>query len=626
MRTFSLSLFLLLVATPAAALPTEKVAERALGATVSVIARDDDGKVRRASGFLVSKDVVATTLRMVSGAASLSVKRPGDDREHAVDTIYGRDRRRNLILLKLDKPIAGARALRLAKKAPGVGATVYAIAAPPGSATGTFTRGLVSGIVERGASQLVQMDAKVVRGAEGGPLVDDDAAVVGVLLEEVRDGGDFSYAITVDPLRTLKKTPEKVDPTAGIRDAAVTAWEEGLGHDEAKRFEQAADAFARAYELDDKLVRAVKRRGRALAQAGRHQDAAQIFTRYLEMEPRDKDARYELGEAWFQMGHLYEAHEVFTRWMKEENRTARAAYKKRVSDVLADLQKRYERRVVVMTVEGDDERAKVATERLAERLKLRSKLVVVRADKIPAAHFTTKSGEACREKHTCVWKPGWARWVLKGELDEGEGFPLTLSLFDVRAKKRLAKTELTSTGADQLPLDLDDGLPEMFAQLPDGLGEMIGRADGGRRPVGDVDDDSDDSDDSDDDAVANVYGPGGLGTDDDAAVGGLMGEPIEEEPVRRRALADDEPAPQKGTMAAAVAADEAPPLPILPWVLIGSGVLVAGGGAAFDLLSPTSANYNIGVLDFVGPGVMAGGVVLVAVGVILGPFGGDDEG
>lgn len=66
-------------------------------------------------------------------------------------------------------------------------------------------------------------------------------------------------------------------------------------------------------------------------------------------------------------------------------------------------------------------------------------------------------------------------------------------------------------------------------------------------------------------------------------------------------------------------------IPIFPWLLIASGVSVAGAGMAFDLLSPTSANYNLGLLDFVGPAALGVGAAAIIGGVVMGPFGGDED-
>lgn len=76
---------------------------------------------------------------------------------------------------------------------------------------------------------------------------------------------------------------------------------------------------------------------------------------------------------------------------------------------------------------------------------------------------------------------------------------------------------------------------------------------------------------------------------------------------------------------AGVEADEGGSFPLVPWLLITGGVSVATIGLAFDLLSPSSANYAVGALDFVGPAVIGVGVGAVIGGIVMGPFGGDED-
>jgi hypothetical protein len=62
---------------------------------------------------------------------------------------------------------------------------------------------------------------------------------------------------------------------------------------------------------------------------------------------------------------------------------------------------------------------------------------------------------------------------------------------------------------------------------------------------------------------------------------------------------------------------------VLPFLLIGTGVTIAGAGLTFDLLSPWSADYRIDAFDFIGPGIMAVGLATSVAGFFF--FGGDDE-
>lgn len=54
------------------------------------------------------------------------------------------------------------------------------------------------------------------------------------------------------------------------------------------------------------------------------------------------------------------------------------------------------------------------------------------------------------------------------------------------------------------------------------------------------------------------------------------------------------------------------------WGLIGGGVAVALTGVAIDLLSPTSANYELDAVDAVAPIALGVGALAVIGGIFLG--------
>jgi len=74
-------------------------------------------------------------------------------------------------------------------------------------------------------------------------------------------------------------------------------------------------------------------------------------------------------------------------------------------------------------------------------------------------------------------------------------------------------------------------------------------------------------------------------------------------------------------------APEAPPPPpatttssgpgLLPWLMIGGGTLFTVGGAAVDVLSPTSRNGEFDAIDVVGPVAYLAGPALAVVGVVF---------
>jgi hypothetical protein len=65
-------------------------------------------------------------------------------------------------------------------------------------------------------------------------------------------------------------------------------------------------------------------------------------------------------------------------------------------------------------------------------------------------------------------------------------------------------------------------------------------------------------------------------------------------------------------------------VPVLPWTLLGSGVLVGGAGLVLDQVMPTSRNARVDGFDWLYAGAMAAGAGLTVAGVWLLVVGGGD--
>jgi tetratricopeptide (TPR) repeat protein len=453
------------------------------------------------------------------------------------------------------------------------------------------------------------MDAHIERGSRGGALLDSQARLVGLLVDDVDRGGKFTYALPIAAVVTLRDDPKAVDPLAGVVPGAATAYQEGVAAQKKERHADAAKLFAQALEQDPKLHRARHRLARALAATGDAEGATRELRAYLEAKPDDLDAVYELGENERVRGNLGAAFELFQRYAKTEKRSSRAAYVKHANTWRKRLTQSYERRAVVMQTTGDNERTKM----IQQRLKGRTKLDLVLSSDVETAFLPEDKGEECRNTPTCVWRPAWARWVIaSAAVDADEGVALDLSLYDVRQQKKLAEVEVRSSGENQLPLDIDDQLVTLLADLPEALfkdGVLVASGSGEDEEGGEaprrrllLEDDAD---------------PPGEGDGDEAAASGAP----DQRKASARILRKEEP---EETRRIAVAEEQAASrINFVPFLLIGTGVAIAGTGVVVDLASPWSGDYRIDVFDFVGPGIIAAGVVTAVAGFFF--FGGDDE-
>jgi serine protease Do len=168
------------------------LARRALRSVFTVDAGDAIG-----SGFVAwtndSGSYLLTANHVVEDAGNtVTIKRGGGS--WSADVV-GRDRVNDIALLRADGRPAKAAPLWQAPRrlAPPTGAQLVLVGSPFGLG-GTVTTGIVS----RVTSKYVQTDAAANPGNSGGPAIDRDGHVVGILVMGVRDGEGLNFAVRID--------------------------------------------------------------------------------------------------------------------------------------------------------------------------------------------------------------------------------------------------------------------------------------------------------------------------------------------------------------------------------------------------------------------------------------------
>jgi S1-C subfamily serine protease len=158
---------------PIAGAPIKKIplAESAKG-VVSIFAGDALG-----SGVLISNDGYVLTNHHVAGSSGrVRVRWP--DGSDSVGEVIRADSRRDVALIKTD-PKGNAVAMRHTPAQ--LGETVFAIGTPlDKELAGTLTRGVVSASRMIQGQSWIQSDVTVNHGNSGGPLLDENGAVIGL--------------------------------------------------------------------------------------------------------------------------------------------------------------------------------------------------------------------------------------------------------------------------------------------------------------------------------------------------------------------------------------------------------------------------------------------------------------
>ena len=209
---------------------TESIARRAAKAAersvVTLVIAGSDGKARgHGSAFFVSDRVLVTNLHVIEGAARV-VARFADGSMTAVLGVVGIDADNDIALVSVEHPRGVALPLGNANAAQ-VGDDIYAIGSPEGLGS-TLTRGIISAI--RADANLIQIDAAVSPGSSGGPILNTNGEVVGVVVGFWREGQNLNFAVPVSavhrllpprvtatgfpPKRAATRPPESVAPRA----------------------------------------------------------------------------------------------------------------------------------------------------------------------------------------------------------------------------------------------------------------------------------------------------------------------------------------------------------------------------------------------------------------------------
>jgi len=164
-----------------------EIARNAFPSVVLLATEDEQHQpLSLGSGFFISKDIVATNLHVIDGAAGGYAKIIGQATKLNIEGITATDPAHDLVLLKLSASAAVglpvARSIAIA-----TGDPIYAVGNPRGL-EGTFSQGIVSSVRQIGSDRLLQITAPISPGSSGGPVFDQNGTVVGVSVASITNG------------------------------------------------------------------------------------------------------------------------------------------------------------------------------------------------------------------------------------------------------------------------------------------------------------------------------------------------------------------------------------------------------------------------------------------------------
>ncbi|MFN9369284.1 MAG: transglutaminase family protein, partial [Planctomycetia bacterium] len=159
------------------------------------------------TGFLVGEGLVATNLHVIGEARPISVEL-ADGTMHDVTAVHATDRDGDLAVVRIaakgPAPLALAAADTLA-----AGAEIVAIGNPHGLER-SVVAGRVSGLREMNGIDMLQLAIPVEPGNSGGPVLDRQGRVQGIVSMKPLVTPNLGFAVTVQRLRGLIERPNPV--------------------------------------------------------------------------------------------------------------------------------------------------------------------------------------------------------------------------------------------------------------------------------------------------------------------------------------------------------------------------------------------------------------------------------
>lgn len=190
-----------IVTTTGTDLPAEAVAQHVMESTVKLILSDPDGRnAVTGSGFFIAPDMVATNYHVIKGMGAGYAKFANDSKQYRIVKVVASDPVNDLVILYV--PGTKAKPLDIDPLQQKIGETIFVAGSPLGL-EGVFSQGVLSAIRTNGD---LQITAAISHGNSGGPVLDGQGNVIGIVEYTIPAGQSLNFAIPVKQLLNLMKT------------------------------------------------------------------------------------------------------------------------------------------------------------------------------------------------------------------------------------------------------------------------------------------------------------------------------------------------------------------------------------------------------------------------------------
>ena len=213
----------------AEALVVTKIVEKVKPSLVKITQFGRDGNDGLGSGFVISKDgLIATNLHVVGQGRRLQVE-TSDGKTFEAKSVYASDYHVDLALLKIEADNLKPLELGDSDEAK-QGQPIAAMGNPQGLAF-SVVQGVVSATREIEGNTMIQLAIPIEQGNSGGPLLDNQGRVLGILTLKSLRTENLGFAMPVNYLKKLIDKPNPVPMerwlTIGVLDPRL--WKTLLG-------------------------------------------------------------------------------------------------------------------------------------------------------------------------------------------------------------------------------------------------------------------------------------------------------------------------------------------------------------------------------------------------------------
>jgi S1-C subfamily serine protease len=156
----------------------------------------------RGSAFYVQRDTLITNVHVVQQDGYVTLRR--SDGSSATARVHTRAPNFDIAVLKVAQPSPSQAFLPLGSATSlKPGQEVIVIGSALGKLQNSVSRGIVSGLRNSGGVTLVQSDAAANPGNSGGPMLDRNGRVVGILTAGYRGQEGLNFAVSIDHARDI---------------------------------------------------------------------------------------------------------------------------------------------------------------------------------------------------------------------------------------------------------------------------------------------------------------------------------------------------------------------------------------------------------------------------------------